>query len=238
MDPEEIITLLDSYWFNQEIFKKKPQQTPNSKTNPDHQNQTNQQEPNILSLHVRSKSDQLVSMPSFSSDSLSPNSVLFTPQEEEPKVQPPIAEQQQEQPKKGTSRRRRTKKGMTKSLSNLEFEELKGFLDLGFVFSEEDVNSSLVEIIPGLQRLKGEQQGTDCKEGEEQGTGCEEGEKQGTSGGESSVQRPYLSEAWEVWERERREKPLMNWRFPDVGNEIGMKDSLKWWAHTVASTVR
>ncbi|MCL7043829.1 hypothetical protein MKW94_016938 [Papaver nudicaule] len=37
-----------------------------------------------------------------------------------------------------------------KSLSDLEFEELKGFMDLGFVFSEEDRNSSL---IPGLQRL-------------------------------------------------------------------------------------
>ncbi|GFZ02572.1 hypothetical protein Acr_15g0011800 [Actinidia rufa] len=43
------------------------------------------------------------------------------------------------------------------------------FMDLGFVFSEEDVNSSLVEIIPGLQRLKREKQGTDCKEGDEQG---------------------------------------------------------------------
>ena len=226
MNPEEIITLFDSNWFNLEIFKKKTQRTPNSKTI-----QENQQEPKISSLPERSKSDQLVSMPSFSSDSLSPNSVLFTPQEE-PKVPPPIAEQLQEQPKKGTSMRRsRTKKGMSKSLSNLEFEELKGFMDLGFVFSEEDVSSSLVEIIPGLQRLKGGKQGNDCKEGEKQGTKCKEGGKQGTS-------RPYLSEAWEVWERERREKPLMNWRFPDVGNEIGMKDSLKWWAHTVAWTVR
>ncbi|XP_057465775.1 uncharacterized protein LOC130755410 [Actinidia eriantha] len=218
MNPEKIITLFDSNWFNLEIFKKKPQRTPNSKANPDHQNQENHKEHQISSLHVKSKSDQLVSMPSFSSDSLSPNSFLFTPQEE-PKVPPPITRQLQEQPKKDTSmRRRRTKKGMTKSLSNLEFEELKGFMDLGFVFSEEDVNSSLVEIIPGLQRLKGEKQGSDCKEGGKQGTS-----------------RPYLSEAWEVWERE---KPLVNWRFPDVGNEIGMKDSLKWWAHTVASTVR
>ncbi|GFZ14377.1 hypothetical protein Acr_24g0005670 [Actinidia rufa] len=38
----------------------------------------------------------------------------------------------------------------------------------GFVLPE-DVNSILVEIIPGLQRLKGEKQRTDCKEGEEQG---------------------------------------------------------------------
>ena len=64
--------------------------------------------------------------------------------------------------------------------------DVPSFMDLIFVFSKEDVNSSLVEIILGLQRLKGEEQGTDCKEGEEQGTDCEEGEKQVTSCGESS----------------------------------------------------
>ncbi|GFZ12104.1 hypothetical protein Acr_23g0004890 [Actinidia rufa] len=110
------------------------------------------------------------------------------------------------------------------------------FMDLGFVFSEEDVNSSLVEIIPRLQRLKREKTGDLLQRRGR--TGGEKGEKQGTSCGESSVQRPYLSEAWEVWERERREKPLMNWRFLDVGNETGMKDGLKWWAHTIAPTVR
>ncbi|KAL7255399.1 hypothetical protein ACSBR1_009537 [Camellia fascicularis] len=96
---------------------------------------------------------------SFNSDSLSPDSVLFsTPnlqtilsgfeaiKEQEPAIM-------QKQPKKIRSMRRRTNKGMIKSLSSLEFEELKGFVDLGFVFLEEDVNSSLVEIIPGLQRL-------------------------------------------------------------------------------------
>ncbi|KAM1105151.1 hypothetical protein ACFX13_013746 [Malus domestica] len=44
-------------------------------------------------------------------------------------------------------RRRRKKKSESKSLTDLQFEELKGFMDLGFVFSEEDKDSNLVSII-------------------------------------------------------------------------------------------
>lgn len=93
-------------------------------------------------------------------------------------------------------------------------------MDLGFEFSEEDVNSSLVEIIPGLQKLgkKEEEEKTPNK---------------------APRARPYLSEAWEAMEKEERKKnQLMNWRIPAMNNEVNMKDSLKWWAHTVASTVR
>ncbi|CAL5346207.1 unnamed protein product [Camellia sinensis] len=246
MDPQEVMNLYDSYWFTLEIFKNPPQKS-SSETNPDQQNQENKQEPelsipSLQSIHVRSKSDQLSSMTSFDSDFLSPNSVLFTPNlqtilsgkettYEEPTTQLHV-EEQQHQSMRSTSIRRKTNKGMTKSLSDLEFEELKGFMDLGFVFSEEDVNSSLVEIIPGLQRLA-------KKDGEK-------AESQKNSFDESStpIPRPYLSEAWEVLDRRNREmknkknNPLINWRVPDLGNEINMKDSLKWWAQTVASTVR
>nr|KYP50362.1 hypothetical protein KK1_027836 [Cajanus cajan] len=123
-------------------------------------------------------------------------------------------------PKKNITRRERKKKRQSKSLSDLEFEELKGFMDLGFVFSEEDKDSSLASIIPGLQRL---------------GKSDEEEE----DSDESSVQRPYLSEAWKVQERRKKENnPLMNWKIPPLNNEIDIKDNLRWWAHTVASTVR
>ncbi|KAM1135953.1 hypothetical protein ACFX2B_033720 [Malus domestica] len=54
----------------------------------------------------------------------------------------------------------------------------------------------------------------------------------------SAITRPYLSEAWEVREKRKIEKPLMNWRLPALEDEIDMKDNLKWWAYTVASTVR
>jgi hypothetical protein len=49
-------------------------------------------------------------------------------------------------------------------------------MDLGFVFSEEDKDSSLASIIPGLQRF---------------GKNAEEEE----NSNEPAVQRPYLSEA-------------------------------------------
>ena len=93
------------------------------------------------------------------------------------------------------------------------------FMDLGFVFSEEDKDSSLASIIPGLQRF---------------GKNAEEEE----NSNEPAVQRPYLSEAWEVQERRKKENPLMNWKIHAVNNEIDMKDSLRWWARTVVSTVR
>ncbi|CAK9148102.1 unnamed protein product [Ilex paraguariensis] len=232
MDPEVVMNLFDSCWFSFEIFKKQSHNSDSSnpETNPDHKTQENPSESKLSSLptiHMRSKSDQLSS---FNSDFLSPNSVLFTPHlqtilsgkevmEEEPRTEQHIEEFQE---KRETNMRRRTKKKMSKSLSELEFEEIKGFMDLGFVFSEEDKVSSLVEILPGLQRL-GKRE-------------CEQREI--TAAVESSVPRPYLSESWEDLDRRQREHRLINWRVPDLSNEIGIKDSLKWWAHTVASTVR
>jgi hypothetical protein len=55
--------------------------------------------------------------------------------------------------KKRASERKRRELVCPKSLLDLEFEELKGFMDLGFVFSEEEKDSRLVSIIPCLQRL-------------------------------------------------------------------------------------
>ncbi|TQE07632.1 hypothetical protein C1H46_006775 [Malus baccata] len=52
------------------------------------------------------------------------------------------------------------------------------------------------------------------------------------------LQGRTFSEAWEIKEKWKIEKPLMNWRFPALENEIDMKDNLKWWAHTIAFAVR
>ncbi|XP_059669597.1 uncharacterized protein LOC132314794 [Cornus florida] len=233
MDPEEVMNLFDSCWFIYEIFKNPS----NSETNPVLQNHQNPQKPVISrppTILVRSKSDELCSKTSFNSDSPSSNSIISLPHlqtilsgKEAFQQEYSIIEEQQQQPppKKATDKRRRRKKRGSKSLSDLEFEELKGFMDLGFVFSEDDEDSSLVEIIPGLHRLAKK------KDGEE--------EARSSISDESAVRRPYLSEAWEIWERRNTEKRLMDWRIPpNVVNEIDMKDSLKWWAHTVASAVR
>ena len=79
-------------------------------------------------------------------------------------------------------------------------------MDLGFAFSEEDRNSILALVIPGLHRL-----------------GKKDGEEEAVN--ESTIPRPYLSNAWEVLDRRKRENPLINWRIFALGNETDMKDT-------------
>ncbi|KAL3739859.1 hypothetical protein ACJRO7_021175 [Eucalyptus globulus] len=106
---------------------------------------------------------------------------------------------------------------LTKSLSELEFEELKGFVDLGFLFLEEDrVDSSLVSIIYGLCNK--------IKDGEEDD---EDGYEKLTAG-ESVVPISYKTITWKWWEEKRKEDPLMKWKVPSLGNETDIKESLKW----------
>ncbi|TXG55010.1 hypothetical protein EZV62_020266 [Acer yangbiense] len=252
MAAEEIIELLDSYWFEHGIFTKKPVSAL-KKTNPvlEIQEEVEEAKISLLSgLHVRSLSDQFLNSSkasfSFNSDSLSPKSILSTTlqlqtivsgkevvefsteigkqeetETEEAKPTKPKVTERRIRRRNRISRRRKE----SKSLSDLEFEELKGFMDLGFVFSEEDKDSSLVSIIPGLQRLK--------KTGEENVNDIDK-----ESINKQMVSRPYLSEAWDVLEQRKAENPLVNWRVPALKNEVNMKDHLKFWAHTVASTVR
>ena len=129
---------------------------------------------------------------------------------------------------------RRRRRGSRKRMSELEMEEVKGFMDMGFVFSEEDKNSWLVSLVPGVKRLGRE----DNDHGEEE----EEEEEEGEDVEKCEVSRPYLSEAWGVMDGRRRRRKgmdkLMNWRIPDSANEMDMKDHLRLWAHTVASAVR
>ncbi|KAL3520065.1 hypothetical protein ACH5RR_018214 [Cinchona calisaya] len=240
MEAEDVIALFDCCWFNQEIFKKSSNLPTSSNLQKifDDQMEGDSQKPEFpsqLTIHTRSKSDQqLMSSNTISimdSGYFSPDSVLsahhFEGKAEFPRTPQPSKVKGDEKKNK-KRRKKKAKKSLSKSLSELEFEELKGFMDLGFVFSEEDrTDSILIQIIPGLQRLgKG-------KDGEE--------ERNSTSScflDESLITRPYLSEAWEVLDRRKKEKSLKNWRVPAVSNEIGMKDNLKWWAHIVASTVR
>ncbi|KAK7306505.1 hypothetical protein VNO77_44452 [Canavalia gladiata] len=230
MEAEAVLDLFDSCWFGNQNLKEHPSSSTstNSHENLDHEIKEEPSEPmfsHIQSNHSRSMSDHLSSMTCFNHDSLSPDSVLFSPKLQTILSGKDVTDtesqfQHQVLPKKNiiTSKGNRRKKRQSKSLSDLEFEELKGFMDLGFVFSEEDKDSTLASIIPGLQRLgKSDEEEEDCDE--------------------SAIQRPYLSEAWKVQEKRKKENPLMNWKVPALNNEIDMKDSLRWWAHTVASTL-
>lgn len=247
MDAEQVLKLLDTYWFETTIFNKTPSSfhstVYSNSTSLSHVKEVLSLDSKLLrvpTLQVRSLSDQnLGSSVGVFSDFPSPNSVL-TPQ----KLRPILSGKEVEEfaPEKGNenhknekvevpkkklshSHRRRFRKGKTtKSLSELEFKELKGFMDLGFVFSEEDKDSKLVSLIPGLQRL-----------------GKKDAEvKSELNVNETVICRPYLSEAWGVLDQRKvvNVNPLLNWRVPVVGNEIDMKDNLRFWAHTVASYVR
>lgn len=233
MEAEQVMELFDSYWFYLEILKKQPVSADSSRFEADTVLEIEEKpsKPEVLripSLPTRSMSEDLGSKTSFMNcGSLSPDSVLHTPklstimsgkEATESMEDIPVQIHEAESAKKAKIRRRR-KKGGSKSLTDLQFEELKGFMDLGFVFSEEDKDSNLASIIPGLKKLG--------KKGD------------GEEDEESAIARPYLSEAWDVMEKRKKEKkPLMDWRFPSLSNEIDMKDNLRWWAHTVASTVR
>ncbi|OWM78728.1 hypothetical protein CDL15_Pgr002899 [Punica granatum] len=255
-----LLELFDSYWFQHTVFvgKRPAAERPTGadsepkRLDESHEELIQKSElSRVNTLHVRSMSDHFLEVESglTDSDSLaSPKSVLAAPKlqtilsGEEVTEFPAgdvVKETEQVLPKKEQSlierRRRRNKKkkkkGNSKSLSELEFEELKGFMDLGFVFSEQDKDSAdLVSIIPGLQRLGRN------KNGDEEG--AEDGDGHVEVVDKLSVPRPYLSEAWEILDRRKKVDPLVNWKVPDLGNEMAVKDQLRFWAHAVASTVR
>ena len=114
------------------------------------------------------------------------------------------------------ARRTRGGRRRSESVSDLEAEETKGFIDLGFVFTEEDLNSELPEILPGLRTFlhREEQSKTD-----------------------SSVPRPYLSEAWELHSN-KKDSIVLDLRMAKICSDTNMKDCLKWWARSVASSLK
>ncbi|KAF7143768.1 hypothetical protein RHSIM_Rhsim05G0184000 [Rhododendron simsii] len=130
---------------------------------------------------------------------------------------------------------RRLEKTMScKTLEELELEEVKGFIDLGFEFKKENLSPRMLSVVPGLQRFGSwdvdhdeERNGTaqDCDH-----EIIEEGEEE-----ERGVMRPYLSEAWI---ENRPEWGFANIRLPRVSAAGDMKKLIRCWARTVASVIR
>ncbi|KAK4795189.1 hypothetical protein SAY86_013183 [Trapa natans] len=248
---ETVMSLLDFFWFEQEVFgRRAPTVAPIP--DGDQDKETGEAEiSRVPSTLLRSVSDQLSSQTNFLFESTSPRSVPRSPdhlctvlsgKEISEEVLQSVSsienpgggrnvnlQQNMGNEERRRRRKKKKKKTLSKSLSDLEFEELKGFMDLGFVFTEEDKDTSLASIIPGLQRFG--------KKERERGEGTNHRETSQNVPTSSTISRPYLSETWEwLARRTKAETPLVNWNFP--ANETDMKDNLKWWAHTVASTVR
>ncbi|CAA0817802.1 Unknown protein [Striga hermonthica] len=233
MEAEAVLNLLDSSWFYIKPFENQPKPSIDD-PNPNPQITEIPPEPCLkrrLTIHTRSKSDQLMKIPIVGADVFSPRisqkpnlQTILSGREIDP-LDKPVKELTGPATKKKKEKNKKSR--FTKSLSELEFEEMKGFMDLGFVFSEEDKEDpGLVEIVPGLQKL-----------------GLEEGRRveQLVGPRARARPRPYLSEAWGACDRVTGPDPLlmaMESIMPAVMNEIDMKDSLKWWAHSVASAVR
>lgn len=95
-----------------------------------------------------------------------------------------------------------------KTLVDLELEEVKGFMDLGFLFRKENLTKNIINLLPGLQRYD------------------EDDEEKGME-----ITRPYLSEAWIITSPD---SPL---RIPRASTAADMKKHLKFWALTVASAI-
>lgn len=116
-----------------------------------------------------------------------------------------------------------------RSLWDLELEEVKGFMDLGFIFKKEHLNPQMISIIPGLQRVGSYENKHSSEIGKDDEMEKEEYEH------ERGIMRPYLSEAWLI---KRPDSPLLNLRIPKVIAAADMKKHLKFWARTVASEVQ
>ncbi|XP_020203646.1 uncharacterized protein LOC109789162 [Cajanus cajan] len=106
-------------------------------------------------------------------------------------------------------RRYLNQKTMRRSVSDLEFEEVQGFKDLGFSFEKETLSPSLASILPGLQEKRRDETEED-----------------------KAHRRPYLSEAWLV---QSCAPPIPNWASHKSAGD--MKEQIKFWARAVASNV-
>uniref|UniRef100_A0ACD5WYH2 Uncharacterized protein n=1 Tax=Avena sativa TaxID=4498 RepID=A0ACD5WYH2_AVESA len=133
----------------------------------------------------------------------------------------------------------RRRKARGRSLSELEFEEVKGLQDLGFTFSEADVDAELASIVPGLRRLRADEE---AKKAEAAVAAASAEEEEACRNRAASApaprrRRPYLSEAWEDEEAEVR-RMLSTFRVPAADDGADLKEHLRLWAHSVASAVR
>lgn len=246
-----MLSLFDSYWFHRQILRPSPPPPPPPPSPPlpppllnreDSESRSSEPPPAprpslLLRRHRRSHSDEAAHSGELRIENPKLQTILSG-------KEGPVGD---EAPRNGsvggsgetwTAAARRRRRGKrrgrsresSRSLSELEFEELKGFMDLGFTFSDLEGDPRLMSIVPGLQRL-GKRAAGDGEPSAE-GSSCASDEVD-----ESAIPRPYLSEAWDAREEEE-ENMLRNWKIPPAADAVDLKDHLRFWAHAVASTVR
>ncbi|KAA0044020.1 hypothetical protein E5676_scaffold352G002450 [Cucumis melo var. makuwa] len=134
--------------------------------------------------------------------------------------------------------RKLNKSTSCKSLGELELEEVKGFMDLGFEFKRESLSPQMVKLVPGLQRLRTQTNKQNLEE-DDDGDGDDHQENDDDDDDDDDkkreIARPYLSEAWII---RRPNSPLLNLRMPKVSSTSDMKKHLRSWAKTVAFEIQ
>ncbi|CAK8543829.1 unnamed protein product [Lathyrus sativus] len=127
-----------------------------------------------------------------------------------------------------------------KTHGELELDEVKGFMDLGFIFKKEYISPRMISVVPGLQRLCSFQNNkqkhsvsqiimNDAIENHDDiVVEVYEDEKR-------DITRPYLSEAWLI---KKPDSPLLSMKVPKTCSSDNMKKHLRFWAKTVASEVK
>lgn len=98
-----------------------------------------------------------------------------------------------------------------RSLIEIELEEVKGFMDLGFRFNKEYLSPRMMSVLPGLQRVKLHQVARDGDDNDDDDD--DETDQQDNEDYEKRVMRPYLSEAWLI---RRHDSPLQHLRMPRI----------------------
>ncbi|XP_047074082.1 translation initiation factor IF-2-like [Lolium rigidum] len=255
---EEALALYDTYWFHRLVlhsYSPAPaplpptpappalEQQPQPEQAPAESNRELQRAPTGL-RHRRTRSDEAKTA-TFDA----PLEPLKIPQTHRARLETilsgkdglaaPQAPQAPTERRRRPGGRRRKQQARGRSLSELEFEEVKGLRDLGFTFSEADVDAELASIVPGLRRLRAAEEKEAKKAEAAAAAACAEEEacRGRAASASASRRRPYLSEAWEDEEAEVR-RVLSTFRIPAADGGADLKEHLRLWAHNVASAVR
>ncbi|KQK18043.1 uncharacterized protein LOC100825390 [Brachypodium distachyon] len=242
---EEAIALYDAYWFHRLVlhsYSPPAPLPPPERDQPEPEQAAageseSGQEPLLERApsglrHRRTRSDEAKAAAAFDGHGLEPLKIpnghrarletILSGKDGLAAVPQPLPERRRPE----VRRRRRGRRG--RSLSELEFEEVKGLQDLGFTFSDADVDAELASIVPGLRRIRAEEDARKAKAEEEEAWSRNRA---------AAPRRPYLSEAWEDEEAEVR-RMLNNFRIPAAQEGADLKEHLRLWAHSVASAVR
>ncbi|KAL5059966.1 hypothetical protein RYX36_031570 [Vicia faba] len=141
-------------------------------------------------------------------------------------------------PEKSRKKNNLQKTMSCRTLGELELDEVKGFMDLGFIFKKEYISPRMISVVPGLQRLCSFQNNKKNHSGSQIMDGATENDDiivQVYEDEKRDIMRPYLSEAWLI---KKPDSPLLSMKVPKTCSADNMKKHLRFWAKTVASEVR